>query len=191
MAAATAAVAAAALVHIIMQSSSMPIDAEHAAHQKSPRNRGSRARAAVAIAGAANQRRHRRCNRCRSCISIRLARVVLVCCAGKGLQGSHLRPHSHSHSSSSDFKVDAVQQGVIGCTLKHGKFWTSNHPGSLGFVSIRHRSCGNRACAVARPRGQVLRPWRCAAACKNAISRRARGARRGQTHQPWVTCPEV
>ena len=46
--------------------------------------------------------------------------------------------------------------------------------GSHTFVSIGHRACGNRACAAARPRDQVWRPWRCAAACRNAISRRAR-----------------
>ena len=32
--------------------------------------------------------------------------------------------------------------------------------------SIRGRACGNRACAAARPLGQVWRPWRCAAACR-------------------------
>ena len=41
----------------------------------------------------------------------------------------------------------------------------------------RGRACGNRACAAARPLGQVWRPWRCVVACRNAISRRAWGAR--------------
>ena len=51
----------------------------------------------------------------------------------------------------------------------------------------RHRACGNRACAAARPRAQVWRPWRCAAECRNAISRRAWGARsgRGLTCHNW------
>ena len=62
---------------------------------------------------------------------------------------------------------------------------------------IGRAGSGNRACAAARPRGQVWRPWRCAAACRNAISRRAWGARRGRTHlamrhDPWgchMPCP--
>ena len=123
------------------------------------------------------------------------ARAILVCCAGKDLQESHLHPRSHSHESSSDFKVDANQQGVIGCTLEHGRFWKSFHPSSLIQVVVsirpsRHTDiseigrAGSRACAAARPRGQVWRPWRCTAACKNAISRRAWGARPGQGHLP-------
>ena len=63
----------------------------------------------------------------------------MTCCARKDLQGSHLHARSHSHSSSLDFKDDAV--------------W---------------------------------RPWRCATACRNAISRRAWGARPGRA--PLVTC---
>ena len=62
---------------------------------------------------APRQRRHRRCNRCKSCISSRLeARAVLVCCAGRDLQENHPHTQSHSHSSSSDFKDDAVQPGA-------------------------------------------------------------------------------
>ena len=46
------------------------------------------------------------------CTSIRVAgRVVLVCCAGKDLQESHLHPRSHSHDSSSNFKGDEVHLG--------------------------------------------------------------------------------
>ena len=38
-----------------------------------------------------------------------------------------------------------------------------------------------------RPLGQVWRPWRCAATCRNAILRRAGVGRRGRTHLPLVT----
>ena len=143
----------------------------------------------MAVAGVAWQRRHRRCNLCRClcrcCISIRLAaRAVLVCCAGKGLQESHLHPRSHSHSSSSDFKDDAFQQGVIGCTLKHGRFWKSFHPSSLTQVvfSIRDRACGkSRVHGGAATWPSLAAVAVCGpAACRNAISRRAWGARPGR-----------
>ena len=60
--------------------------------------------------------------------------------------------------------------------------------GAFFFLGRSHQTsgvCGNRACAASRPLGQVWRPWRCAAACRNATSRRAWGVRQASMH-PWA-----
>ena len=82
----------------------------------------------------------------RTSISIRIAaRAVLVCCAGKGLQESHLH--------------------LIGCTLKHGRFWgiisliESHSPGHL------HQRSGVREVAHARRRGHLAKCLAAVAVC--------------------------
>ena len=103
----------------------------------------------------------------------------------------------------SKYKDDAVQQGVkLGFTLKHGRFW-KNIP-SLVSLSFKWSSpseigrAGSRACAAARPRGQVWRPWqrggrgvrwRAKMQYMYRKTQRAWGARPGRAHLPLATGP--
>ena len=54
-------------------------------------------------------------------------------------------------------------------------------------VSIRDRAFGKSCVPAARPRGRVWRPWRCAAACRNAFSD-ARGVRGAEA---WAGSPAI
>ena len=100
--------------------------------------------------------------------------------------------HERRHSSSG-FRDDAVQQGAIGCKLKHSGIGTSNPHGERHswIVSIRRRVVGyvrESRVRAALPFGQVWRPWRCAAArARECNLAGAWGVRRGRTHLPLVT----
>ena len=61
--------------------------------------------------------------------------------------------------------------------------------GILAIDSIRRRVCGKRACAAARPSGQICARRGAGAAARGAkrISRRAQGARRGWIYLTWAT----
>ena len=97
--------------------------------------------------------------------------------------------HERRHSSSG-FRDDAVQQGAIGCKLKHSGIGTSNPHGERHswIVSIRRRVVGyvrESRVRAALPFGQVWRPWRCAAArARECNLAGAWGVRRGRTHLP-------
>jgi len=52
-------------------------------------------------------------------------------------------------------------------------------------AAVRCRECGSRVRAAARPLGQVWRPWRCAAARRDAFPRGTRAATHGRLAWAW------
>jgi len=52
-------------------------------------------------------------------------------------------------------------------------------------AAVRCRECGSRVRAAARPLGQVWRPWRCAAARRDAIRRGTRAATHERLAWAW------
>ena len=91
----------------------------------------------------------------------------------------HRHSQSQSQSSISGFRGEFIRKGATGCTCGSSMALTKDAPREehiLADAAVRRRVCGNRACATARPFGQI-----CAAvAVCGRAGEQSRGARWAQ-----------
>ena len=100
----------------------------------------------------------------------------------------HLHSQSQSHSGISAFSGDSVRRGAIGCTCGSSRVCQkitlkrSIHADA----SVRRRVCGNRACAPARPSGQILTA---VAVCGRMGEQTRGGVRAWAARRTWAHLP--